>query len=401
MDSFKQHKALDAEERGLLSRRQALTKTGLALGALGGAGTLLDMFDTNFVDAKTSHKGLTPAMLRQLHAEVNAAKRRPTFHAPGPAFNSKPARGKHVFYLSLDQSIPIVQVLANAMTEAANAAGLKSTIFDGKSEQTLYVTGMQQAINQKADVILIESVASGTLKQPILKAKAAGIKVIQLNELSPIPEVDAKVTLPYLLAAQLEADWVLIDSKGKNVNAVLFIAPFPTHFSMANVVKKRFEKFIPGQFKLRTQIVSFADWQTRLPVLTRTLMTSDPQINYMIPVVDGQCLFIVPSLHQAGHAQSVKISTFNATEGVMQLMKDHNVVGSDSGQDSVYAGWAYIDQALRVLTGHKPLRGAANEKIPDRMFDRQNVGSVALNQTNTWFDNNGTHAGFKRLWGVG
>ena len=188
-----------------------------------------------------------------------------------------------------------------------------------------------------------------------------------------------------------------MDSKGANINVVVLRAPHPTHIAMSAKIKERFEKYVPGKYKMTEQIIEFGDWETRTPVITRTLMTGDPTINYMIPVVDGQSLFITPALKQAGYANKVKISTFNATGAILDLIKNKDVVWADNGQDTTFAAWSYIDQALRALTNQP----AVDEyHTPNRMLDRTNIGTVSTGDPSTFFDDAGTKAAYKKLWGV-
>jgi ribose transport system substrate-binding protein len=384
-----------------LSRRELLdqaSKYALAAGLAGPVGSFLMACGGGAAQTGGASTAISSAALSELSAEISAARSVSKFKAPAPAFNGKAGAGKRVFYLSIDQSIPIVQFLWQNLNEALLAANLKPILYDGKSQQNLYVSGMEAAIAQKVDVLLIESISTNSLAAQIQAARSAGIKVIDLNELVPQVPVDAGVHLDYLGAAQLEADWVINDSQGKGINAVVLRAPHPTHTAMGQQIKQRFDKYVgAGNYTYREQIIDFGDWQTRLPSIVSTLMIQDPKINYIIPVVDGMSLFIAPALHQSGHADKVKISTFNGTQGVLKLLKSHDVVWQDNGQDTVYTSWAYADQSLRLITGQSPV---ADYKIPNRLFDRTNIDQIDINDPHAWFDDNATKAGFKQLWGV-
>jgi ribose transport system substrate-binding protein len=339
-------------------------------------------------------------------AELNSARGIPQFKPPGPAFDASKAKGKTLFYLAITMDVPIVQTLWSGVQEAAGVAGLKAVNFDGKGQTALYVQGMQQAIARKVDCILVESIPSETLKAPIAAAQKAGIKVVIINERNvaaggpALKTVNGAVTFDYIGAARLEADWVLADSKGKNINCVTFEFPgYPAHTDMVNEIHSRFQQYSVGGFKLRNEGVLSADWATRLPTLTRSLMTSDPTINYMIPVVDAQSLYIVPTLHEIGKQHQVKISTFNGTPAVEQLLKNHDVVGADIGSGFVWEAWADVDQALRVLTGNPP---AHNETPPLRLIDRTNINSINLSAPEqTWYHTQNAKNGYKKLWGLG
>ncbi len=86
----------------------------------------------------------------------------------------------------------------------------------------------------------------------------------------------------------------------------------PSHEDMVNTINKALHKSAKGGVQIKNEWVLAADWPTRLATLTQSLMTSDPTINYMIPVVDGQALYIVPALNEIGKQDQVKITASTA-----------------------------------------------------------------------------------------
>jgi ribose transport system substrate-binding protein len=264
---------------------------------------------------------------------------------------------------------------------------------------------MLQAINSKVDVIIIDSIASKSLAEQIRQAKKAGIKVLVVNERNEtrggpaLKIVDATVSLDYAGAGKLEAEWALADSNGKAVAAIFKLPNAPAHDDMVEEIKSQFAKYGGGKAKIvSVQEVAAPDWPTRLPVLTRSLLTKYRDITYLIPLVDAMSLSIVPAVRQAGAANKVKISTFNGTPAVEKFVQQHNVVGTDIGGANTWESWAYIDQALRVLNGMKPVY----EHVPLRMIDRTNINKINIDETDqlSWYGTAKAVAGYKRLWGV-
>src|SRR5262245_52714046 len=49
----------------------------------------------------------------------------PKFTPPGPAFDASKARGKTIFYIPLNNSIPFDNLITQASRQAAQAAGVK------------------------------------------------------------------------------------------------------------------------------------------------------------------------------------------------------------------------------------------------------------------------------------
>jgi ribose transport system substrate-binding protein len=326
----------------------------------------------------------------------------PAFTPVGPAINVKPLAGKTIMYLTLTLAVDIVQTWARGVEAAGAAAGLKVVTFDGKDQSTEFVRGVNQAINQKVDCLLIDSIPSMALQAPIKAARAAGVKVIILNERPPSlggplnKDVDGGVSQDYAGAAELEFDWVVSDSGGNATLAIFRLPNALAHDDMVARIQDKAKAF-PGIKIAGVEQVDASAWQTRLPVLTQSYMTKNPDLKYFIPLVDGMVLPMVPAIKQAGKAGKVKISTFNGTPSVMKLLKANDTVGIDIGGPPTWEAWGYVDQALRVLAGSPPV----DEKIPLRVFDASSISSIDINgNQDDWYGTQAAISGYKALWGV-
>jgi ribose transport system substrate-binding protein len=299
--------------------------------------------------------------------------------------------------------VPIVQTWWQGVQDAANAAGLTAHNYDPQGQSSLIVAGMEQAINSGVDVIIVDSIASESISAQISKAVDKGIKVIVANERNDSAggpadkNVSAGVSLDYIGAATLEADWVVADSGGTGSVAVFILPNEPAHLDMVKAIRTQFASVGSGMKLVSVQQVAAADWPTRLPTLTGALLSRYPDLNYIIPVVDAMSLNVVPTLRQRGKVGKVKISTYNGTSGVEQLVKT-GAVGTDIAGANIQESWAYVDQALRLLTGHPPV----HEVIPNRLFDKSNIDTIDVTEVNQlhWFNINEAIAEYKKLWGV-
>jgi ABC-type sugar transport system substrate-binding protein len=299
--------------------------------------------------------------------------------------------------------VPIVQTWWQGVQDAANAAGLVAQNYDPQGQANLIVAGMDQAINSGVDLIIVDSIASESISAQIEKAVSKGIKVIVANERNdsaggPADKaVSAGVSLDYIGAGQLEADWVVADSGGSGSAAVFILPNSPAHLDMVKAIHAQFASVGPQMKLVSVQQVAAGDWPTRLPTLTGTLLSRFPDLTYIIPVVDAMALNIVPTLRQRGKIGKVKISTYNGTAGVEQLVKS-GAVGTDIAGANIQESWAYVDQALRLLTGHPTV----HEVIPNRLFDQKNIGTIDITEANQlhWFNITQAINGYKKLWGV-
>jgi ribose transport system substrate-binding protein len=399
--------ALPSRDPRRVDRRTFLRRSGaVAVGltaALLFAGCGSSSTSTTPSDSVTPTTSGDNAAAVAARANLDAARGMPTFTPPGPPVDASKAAGKKIFYLAVTMNVPIVQTWWKGIENAAAAAGLTATSFDGKGNPTEYVRGFDQAIAQKYDVIIIESIPSDSIAEPIKRAQEAGIKVIIGNERNAedggpvLDTVDAGVSMPYGDAADLEADWVIADANGSPGEVAVFRMPnVAAHDAMVDRIEAKFAG--TGLKVVTIEEVAIPDWSSRLPTLTRTLLTQYPDLQYIVPLVDGMALNIVPALEQANKADQVKISTFNATPAVMKLMRDGSPVKADVGGANTWEGWAYVDQSLRLLTGAEPVE----QNVPLRMFDTTNVDTIDVDgNEDDWYDTQKAIDGYKQLWGVG
>jgi ribose transport system substrate-binding protein len=388
------------EVQSRLTRRDVLVKAGLGVGSLATLPGVLAACGQSGGGGGVAARG---ASLSVPKANLASASRVPKFVPPGPAFDASSAAGKTLFYHSITFDADIIHTMYAGVTEAAKLVGCKVAMYDAKGRPDLMIAGLQQAISQRVDCILLESVPNTLVDRQLKAVKDAGIKLVYMNELyQPGPgrtKPDALVAYDYVGGSTLAADWVLADSGGRGIDAAIFRADSPRHRQQEKAIRDRLTKYGTGDVRIRTEEVPFADFTTQWPVLTRSVMTNDPQINYIFPVIDGISLYVVPALQQAGAAHRVKIATYNGTQSVLQMLKGGNVIAADTGGAQKWEGWLDVDRALRVLTGNPVASGEA--KPPNRLFDKQDLGTIDVGQPEeTWYDTQAAKDGFKKLWGV-
>jgi ribose transport system substrate-binding protein len=83
-------------------------------------------------------------------------------------------------------------------------------------------------------------------------------------------------------------------------------------------------------------------------------------------------------------------------------MAKGEIIISDIGSDNIFYGWAAADQALRLMTGNKAV---ANENIPLRAFNQENVGELELTEeasnSGEWYmPPSEMESGYLKLWGI-
>src|SRR5579883_69647 len=103
------------------------------------------------------------------------------WQAPGPAFNASKAKGKTVWYIGIDMSVPILQTISGQLTEALKHVGVSVHVCDGKGNPTEWKRCADNAVAQKAGAIIVESFPPELITSSIAAANKAGIPVIDGN----------------------------------------------------------------------------------------------------------------------------------------------------------------------------------------------------------------------------
>jgi ribose transport system substrate-binding protein len=109
------------------------------------------------------------------HAKIQEFRAVPKFAAPGPAFEAAAARGKTVFNIPLISTTAFNEIVDEGEAEAAKVVGLKFVEFKNEGNPSQWVAGMNQAIGQKVDLIILEgSPDPRALTVQLAEAKSSG-----------------------------------------------------------------------------------------------------------------------------------------------------------------------------------------------------------------------------------
>jgi ribose transport system substrate-binding protein len=333
-----------------------------------------------------------------------ATWRKPAKLVPaGPAFRASVARGKTIGWVTVTNDIPFTQQMLSGARAAAKVLGFKIQLCNGKGQVTEWVRCYQQFIAQKVDIILSQSIDPRILKSSIAAANRANIPVItsssNFSEAKKLwPGTRAEDSQPFRLVSQLMGASAVVQSNGR-ANALIitsnevYVAP-----GQVKSIQSQFTKYCPSTCKSRVVNIAIADWQTKIPVAVQTAITADPDLNYIIPLYDGEVPFAVAGVHAANAEDRVRVISFNASPGVMDFLKKRDVHSANVGVWIVHHGWAAMDQAARVLAGQRNIPALRDPKLATRLFDYTNVDSLNFKSENTWYGKVNLAAFYKKQW---
>lgn len=313
------------------------------------------------------------------------------------------AKGKTIGWVSVTTAIPFTQAMLKGANAAAKVLGMKIVVCDGKGQASEWARCYQQFISRHVDLIVSQSIDPRILKGPISDANKANIPVTttssNYSEAKKLwPGTSAEDAQPFRLVSRLMGDYAAADSNGKaNVLVItsneVYVAP-----GQAQAITGELKKYCPSTCKWNVVNVPISDWNTRIPTVVQSEIGRNPNLNYVIPLYDGEVPPAIQGINAANAGSRVKVISFNALPGIMDFMKKRKGLVADVGVDVLQHGWAAIDQAARVLAGEKGTPALRDPKLAVRLFDLANVDKLNFKNPDSWYGKINLAAFYKKQW---
>jgi ribose transport system substrate-binding protein len=339
-------------------------------------------------------------------SKVAADKAIPPWTAPGPPVDVSKLRGKRVFIIPLVPN-PFNENIQNTYEQIFNAVGVKWTLYANQGLTSQWVAGMDAAIAQHPDLIILSTAPDPRVLQPQLRAaKAAGIPVEVTHfydQSSPPPPacvgcaagVTALVTAPFNAAGAAEADWIINDSHG-HAHVLIVSAPdvIPSP-GILSAMEGEYRTYCPDcTYKIIN--IPVAQWNTGVQSQVESALNADPSINYVDALYDAMCTGAVPAVQTVGKTGSVKVLSFNGSPFALDDIRTGSIMAMDAAENTRWIGFADVDQAFRLLVGMRPV----TETTPFRLMDDSNVTQAGIPATNYLGYGNAYATGYWHLWGL-
>ena len=287
------------------------------------------------------------------------------------------------------------------MQKVGKQVGIKVVDYANQGQPTQWAQGVQQAIAQNADLIVLNTGADPKLLGPqIADAKKAGIPVMvvdQYTETDPVPgTVDLSVPAPFVRVAKLLA-YTAIDATGGKANMlVLGDNQYESNRDMLKVMKAEFGAHCKG-CKLTFVNMPVAQWSTQIQSGVQAELARDRSINFVVPIFDAMQQYAIPGIIAAGAADRVGTASYNGDPAVIKRIQAGQVARATIGESADELGYAYIDEAMRVMTGAPTIK---NLQTPVRVIDRTNAAQAGKPPAWNKGYGNAYVKGYQKLWGM-
>jgi ribose transport system substrate-binding protein len=324
---------------------------------------------------------------------------------PGEPFDAKKTAGKTVFTIQENSTNPFTSTIVAGMKDVADMIGIKLVDYPNQGQRTQWIQGIQQAISQKVGVIVLLGGTIGPIyfRQQAAAANQAGIPIVTVvdRDLTQGAEqgTAARVGQPYAEAARLDADWIIKQTQCRANVLVLTSNELIAGDINSKAAQDEFDRYCGQGCTTRFVNIPLSEWATKIGTTTQTEVTSNPALNYVFPLYDAMAQFAVPAIQLGGGITRVKVATFNGTPGILRMIQTGDTVEMIVGENEAHLGYAAMDQAMRLMSGVKPL-GSGDYGIPLRIFDDSNVAETGIppeygvGYGRQWRD------GFLKAWGL-
>jgi ribose transport system substrate-binding protein len=321
-------------------------------------------------------EGPAGACIPQVKADVEAASKPSKLVAPTAGLDLAALTGKNIWYITNSQN-QFSTEMSTGVKEAGAAAGVKITVFDGQNSTSKYSEGINQAIAQGADGIVLMAIQPAVVKEDLAAAAAAGIKV--LNTLNGDPDeavpasTFANLSAQYTKDGELMGKWALLDSNCKANIIVVQSSPVHVWDLAAKGITKAVTDLCPKDCKVKVLDIDPANIATDTGRQLQTALQVDPDVNYVLPVWDSSMPYVAPAVAAAGSKAKV-LAHDGISDSLKLIASGKDQVGTVAMPPPGWIGWAAFDEVARAIVGDK----SPNYVIPTRLVTKSNVGDGGI-----------------------
>jgi ribose transport system substrate-binding protein len=332
--------------------------------------------------------GADSAQVEAARERVEQAKGEVEFVSPGDPIDASKFKGKSLWIVSADLSIPFHQNIVKGFEEGTRAAGLKPVKFDGKGQTAEFARGIDQAIAANAGGIALISIDTRFVSGSIKRANDAGVPVIGvLNtdaRAEPDPGTAGEATIDYTGSGELLAAYAVANTDGP-VNALYAdVGEFRVMGFLEEGIYAGFKEYCPDACSIDTYDMQMANFKQQAQTKTQSELRRNPKTNWILSAFDAQALFVV------------RVGSINAVTANLQFILDENGQVVDVGNSNAWLGWAAVDRLLRSMAGEEP----AVSEVPVKLFDKENLEGVDIESEGDLFSGADFRGEYTRLWGM-
>lgn len=350
--------------------------------------------------------GMSAAQVSTLQSLVAKATQVPAFVPPGPAFSTSSVKGKKLFVMPTASQLPVCNVIANDIVALGKKFGMTGTNFQNSGGPAGWIPGIQQAISQHYNaIVLVCGIDPNLIKPQLEAARKAGIAVIDSGLGDTYPPADAGKTSPLVTAQtnvpnaimfQRSADVALLANRSKPFDFFEITSnDVPDGVIMDHAFRAEVARYCP-KCNIRSVNIAVPDWATKVQSAVSSGLLADPNVKAVVPIFDGEVPPAAAGIRASGRTDVKLYGDYGGTPQYILQMGGGLPMASNVGPTALWRAYATMDQTLRVLTG-SGMVSPDKDGDPSRLWTISNYKQAS--GVNGGF---GTAfvTGYDKLWGI-
>ncbi len=228
--------------------------------------------------------------------------------------------------------------------------------IDKETDVAQQITLVENAITKGVDAIVIAPASSTALIPPLMRAKAQGVFVVNIdNPLDEQAKKQMNFQCPFVgsdneMGASLAAHDLVAAIGGVGNVAILEGIPGVTN---AELRKKGAMRIFDAEEKINVAASKTAEWETEEAYNVFTnILTSNPDINGLFAANDSMALGAVRAIDAAGKSGRIKITSYDNLEAAQSAIKEGKI-HSTIEQHPYLMGAYGVQAAVDHLNGKK------------------------------------------------
>jgi len=265
---------------------------------------------------------------------------------------------------------PYFVSMQNGVEAEGKLVGATTSMQDGQQDIGHQTDIIDDFVQEKVDLILVNAVDSVGIAPAIARARQANIPVVAVD-VGAQGGVNATITSDNVQAGRIAAQYMATRLHGHGNIAVIDGPPVTAVQDRDAGLKEVLKKY-PGLTVLSTQVGDGSrDKGLQLGV---NILTANPHLDAVFTINDPTALGMELAAKQANRSDLFIVSV-DGSPDVVKDMKSHGLIAATAAQDPGKLGKMAVQIGLDIAHGKKPAQDLI--KLPVTLVTQDNVNGYA------------------------
>lgn len=339
-----------------------------------------------------------------------------------PASSPKPQPGKNIWLITLSPSLGE----PNELVAAAKLMGWRVTVFDGKFTPDLVVSGMRQAVADKADGVVVAYADCATIKAGLQDVKKAGIPVVNIESSDCDLQIgtdgvlgksgqpglfdsevgyhnpdnpDSALTFAeaWKIFATYQALGLIEGRKGQAKIIALSETDIRLNFVGLRSLKATLKEHCPGCEIVDTVEFVGGDLGPKLQEKVAQALVQHPEANAVYGMYDAPTQDAATAVLGSGRKDDVFVMGGEGTAPIVDLVHEGRAVSAGVGFSVAWEYWAALDAINRLIHRETPPGAAFPSGVGLQLFTKDRNLPPKGQRFSPAVD---YEAAYRKAWGV-